>query len=138
MPPYVVRCKQGVVMPSAPAGIRITAAVDKLPQILQRDVTVTSGAEGRGRLATDPHMTGEALDLSVAGLTAGEVIKLKRELEATLGPLFTVLYEVPRPPLDTALAAVAYINSKATGPHVHIQRKKGTVYPPPLTGGMRV
>jgi hypothetical protein len=127
----VVRVKAGAGFPVlASAGVAILAAVHDATPALGRDLTITSGSEGRGRAATDPHMTGEAADISVAGLTPGEIVKLKAALEARLGPLFTVLYETPTRPLDTALARVAYVNVAATGAHLHIQRKKNTVYPP--------
>jgi hypothetical protein len=129
----VVRLKDGAGFPVlAPAGVRILAAVDTACRSFGRDLTITSGSEGRGRKVTDPHMTGEALDLSVAGFTPGEIVRLKALLEADLGPLFTVLYETPSKPLDTALAAVAYVNRDATATHIHIQRKKQTVWPPAI------
>lgn len=127
----VVRLKTGVSFPVlAPAGVRILAAVDAVSRQLATDLTITSGGEARGRKPTDPHSTGEAVDLSVSGLTPGQIVKLKAALEQQLGPAFTVLYETPSAPLDTALAAVAYINPDATATHVHVQRKRATVWPP--------
>ena len=41
---------------------------------------------------------------------------------------FDVLYERPDQPTDARLAAIVYLNPKATGPHFHIQRRKGTQY----------
>lgn len=129
----VVRPKPGVGFPVlAPAGIRILSALDIVCQVLGRDLVVTSGSESRGRKATDPHATGEAADLSVSGFTPGEIVRLKNLLEVELGAAFTVLYETPAKPLDTALAAVAYVNPAATATHIHIQRKKNTVFPPAM------
>lgn len=128
----VVRLKAGAGFPTlAPAGIRILAALDHAAQDCQVDLTITSGSEKRGRAATDPHPLGEAVDVSVQGLRADQITNLKVSLETTLGRLFTVLYEVPAPPADPHLRAIAYLNAAATGPHFHIQRKKNTVFPPP-------
>jgi hypothetical protein len=100
--------------------------------MIRVDLMVTSGTDSHRD--GDPHSSGEAYDISVANLAPNQIVNLKNFLEDDLGPLFTVLYESPFKPVDSRLAAVVYLNSQATGPHIHIQRKKGTVYPP-LIGG---
>jgi hypothetical protein len=69
-------------------------------------------------------------------LTPSQIIEVIDALVQLLGPLFTVLYETPATPSDAKLGEFAYVNPKATGPHLHLQLKKGTVYPP--TEGTRV
>ena len=120
-----------------PAGFRIIAAIDQAAQQCRVDLTITSGTDSH--TVPDPHVTGEAFDVSVQGLSAQEIADVKATLERTLGPLFTVLYEVPKVPSDPTLRHIAYVNVKATGPHFHLQRKKGTVFPPePVTPPMPV
>ena len=131
----VIRLKPGAGFPVlAPAGARIIAALDGICQDLKTDLVISSGSEAMGRLATDPHPLGEAVDVSVRGQSAQLIADLHAALTAKLGPLFTVLYEVPSIPSDPTLRPIAYVNAKATGVHFHIQRKRGTVYPPdPVT-----
>lgn len=112
----------------APAGFRILAAIDHAAQACRADLEITSGTDSH--TLPDPHVTGEAYDVSVKGLSAQQIADVKASLEAILGPLFTVLYEVQQVPSDPTLRAIAYVNIKATGSHFHIQRRKGTVFPP--------
>src|SRR3990167_5252773 len=111
----------------APGGFRILAAFDGATKILGRDLELTSGTDSH---SSGRHPLGEAYDLSVEGLTIAEIEKLKDYLARTLGPRFTVLYEVPTRPSDPMEADLAYVNSRATGKHLHAQVKKSTVYPP--------
>ncbi len=116
----------------APAGFRILSALDAVAQHLEIDLTITSGTDSH--VAPDPHAEGEAFDVSVIGLSSDQIHAIKSTLEQILGPLFTVLYEVPERPSDALLRAIAYVNYAATGPHFHIQSRKGTVYPPMMNG----
>lgn len=130
----VVRIKPGATIQNpAPAGIRILSALDQLSLTRAADVVITSGDEGADwRSATDPHQTGEAFDISVKGWSELEVVNAYRTLGRLLGPLFTVLYEVPPhivASLPQALKDIAYVNARATGIHIHVQRKKGTTFP---------
>lgn len=93
------------------------------------DLMITCGTDSHA--LPDPHVTGEAYDLSVQGMSAQQIADVKASLERSLGPFFTVLYEVPQVPSDSTLRSIAYVNVKATGSHFHVQRKKGTTYPPP-------
>ena len=115
-----------------PAGFRILAALDLATQDCRVDLEITCWNEGHG--PDNPHTLGEAGDVSVRGLSADQISDVKASLEATLGPLFTVLYEVRQVPSDSTLRPIAYINVAATGPHFHVQRRRGTTYPPePVT-----
>jgi len=120
----------------SPARFRILAALDRATETVHVDLMVTSGTDSHR--STDPHSTGEAYDVSVANLAPNQIVQLKHALEDDLGPLFTVLYETPTKPVDSRLAAVAYVNKEATGPHLHIQRKKGTIYPPLVAETVKV
>lgn len=113
----------------APAGFRILAALDRATLECGVDLTITSGTDGHA--ITDPHANGEAFDVSVKGLTPEQIIEVRDVLLQLLGPLFTVLFEVPQPPTDAKLAELAYVNPEATGQHFHIQKRRGTTYPPP-------
>lgn len=112
----------------APAGFRILSAIDQATQRCGVDLTITSGTDSHGFM--DPHSAGEAFDVSVKGLTPAQVLGVRTALSTILGPRFTVLYETPATPSDPALAAIASVNPKATGPHLHLQKRKGTTYPP--------
>lgn len=115
-----------------PAGFRILAALDQAAQDCRVDLMITSGTDSHQ--PPSAHVTGEAYDVSVHMLSAQQISDVKASLEECLGSLFTVLYEVPKVPSDPTLRSIAYVNIKATGPHFHIQRKKGTEYPPaPVT-----
>ena len=115
-----------------PAGFRILSAIDQATQQCRVNLELTSGTDSHA--APDPHVTGEAYDVSVHRLSAQQIADVKASLERTLGPLFTVLYEVPTLPSDPTLRPIAYVNTAGTGPHFHLQRKKGTVFPPaPVT-----
>lgn len=132
MPPFgVVTVKAGAGFPAlAPAGVRILAVLDMYANVSGQSLTVTSGSELRGREASDPHMTGEAVDVSVSNLTSAQVLFLHDFLLSHLGSLFTVLYEVPRNSYAPAvLARIAVQSVNATAPHLHIQRKRGTTWP---------
>ena len=111
-----------------PAGFAILGALYLATQQVGVSLDITSGTDSHA--ATDPHATGEAYDVSVRGLSAQQISDIKDELEGSLGPLFTVLYEVPAVPSDPTLRPIAYVNIHATGPHFHVQKKKGTVFPP--------
>lgn len=125
----MVRFKPEVVVKPAPAGVVILAALPVAASAVGVDVLVTCGAEGHG--PTDPHTLGEAFDLSSA-YTPSQILALKAALELALSNLtdapIDVLYECPRMPMDARLQSIVYLNPKATAPHFHIQRRKGTVY----------
>lgn len=119
----------------APAGFRILSAIDQATVLCGVDLVLSCGREGHG--PADPHTLGEAYDVSVKDLTADQILRVHATLQRLLGPLFTVLYETPRPPTDARLTGIATINAQATAPHVHVQRKTGTIFPPPPTAAAR-
>lgn len=86
----------------------------------------------------DPHTKGNAFDIGVKGLEPDEIVAMYRAAAHVLGPEFTVLFEVhpdDGPDLPQELHDIAYLNSHATGQHLHVQVKKGLTYcaPKPAT-----
>lgn len=124
---YVVRAKPGVRFDTiAPAGFELLAAIALLPKILKRDVWITCGTDSHH--LPDPHCSGEAYDLSVLGWTADQIQKALDVFRA-MGAAFYAQYEVPSLPSDPTLRKFAVVNPNCTGPHLHTQRARGTVYP---------
>lgn len=130
----VVRFKEGVRLQGpkpddgmlAPGGVRILAHLDALSRVLGRDITVTS----IWRDNSVGHKAGTAVDVSVRGLDEPQIRQMWTWLNLALGQqFFTVLFEVP-PGHDLAVSDIAVINPAASAPHLHIQTKKGTRYPP--------
>lgn len=126
----VVRIKDGVTFKMGlPAGIRILAAIYELAFYLGQDVTITGGAEGHE--PDTPHGRGEAYDIRTVGHDDQQIKRMFLFLRNELGPLFTVLYERKEDVADgSPLAGLVTVNPKATGQHLHLQTKKGTIYPP--------
>ena len=127
-----VRRKAGCTLdPIAPGGIRILAAVDEAAMAVGVCLTLTAGTNGH---TSGRHPLGEALDLSVAGLSRDQIVGLYRYLKDRLGAAFTVLYETPTAPTPhDALRDIATVNPLATAPHLHCQVAKGTTFPPLAT-----
>jgi hypothetical protein len=132
-----VRLKPGATCARpAPAGFVILGALTAAAITLELQLTITSGDEGSAwRAATDPHQTGEAYDVSLAGLSDAEIQSLCVALATALSMAqFSVLLEAPlkdRPKeLATWVEQSTYWNAGATARHLHIQRRKNTVYPP--------
>jgi hypothetical protein len=124
----VVRVKPGVSFDTiAPGGFRILEALNTVARRCARDLEITCGTEDHP--ADDPHTHGEAYDVSVAALDVPSIVMVRAELIVQLGPAFTVLYESPTKPTDPRLQLIVWLNAGATAPHIHVQVKKGTVYP---------
>lgn len=133
----VVRCKPGAKFEViAPGGFRILAAIDGATSVLGHDLTIAAGTNDHDGISR--HNLGEAYDVSVKDFAIGPLEALIRYLSQRLGPRFTVMYETPTRPTDHELAKIATVNPSATGPHLHIQTKKGEVYPPVETGTLNL
>lgn len=118
-----------------PAGLRILAALDRLARSFNTDVELTSVV----RSDSGGHGRGEAVDVSVRAFSDVEIASAWHWLRRELGDDFTVLYEVPTAPAGEILAPIAYVSKSATGPHFHIQLKKGFgPWPPVEATGDRV
>jgi hypothetical protein len=125
---FVTRFKAGAEPKLvAPAGAVLLSAIFTLPQRLGRDILITCSTDSHG--PADPHSTGEAYDIGLTGWSALDVA-LALSVFAALGGKFYAQYEVPQKPLDPAFAKLAVVNPAATGPHIHAQRAKGTIYTP--------
>jgi len=126
----VVRSKDGVTFKMGPpAGFRILGALANLAFYLWSDVTITSGSDGN-RLPTDPHATGEAIDIRTTDWDDETIKRALLWLRQDLGPLFTVLHERPVDVASGPLVGLVTVNANASGQHIHAQRKRDTVYPP--------
>mgnify|MGYP001579234428 CR=1 FL=1 len=125
---YVLRARLSVRFDTiAPAGFRILAALDRATTVHQVSLMITSGTDSH---SAGRHPKGEAFDVSVADLSPRVIVDLYRWLTTKLGPLFTVLYESPFDPTDAGLRTIVTVNKHASGPHIHAQPVKGTVFPP--------
>jgi hypothetical protein len=135
---FVVTFKTGVKWdPVTSAGVRILAALDRAASLCSVNLEVTCGSEPMAAHGpTDPHSRGVAFDVAVVGMSPMVVVSVKKTIESYLGPDFTVLYEVNAVPSDPVLQSVAYVNAAATGPHYHIQPRRGTVWPPVVVGSL--
>lgn len=113
----------------SPAGFRILGALESAARALDLNLIITCGTEDHP--ADDPHTRGEAYDIRVRDLSVENMISVIHFLhEAFVPDAFTVLLETPIGFSDPRLVAIQYLNPQASGPHLHVQPKKGTVYPP--------
>lgn len=111
----------------APGGFRLLSALDAATMILGKDLTITAGTDDH---TEGKHPIGEAFDVRTQGLSEAEIITLVQFLRARLGAAFSVFYETHTMPLASGLKALTLINAGATAPHLHLQVRKGTVWPP--------
>lgn len=105
----------------SPWGASILAALTVVAKTMNCDLTITCGTEAHA--PGTPHSVGSAYDLRVKDLSEAQILTLVNKARAILGDGYTVLYEVPKLP-NGVLASLAYVNTKATAPHVHIQKAK--------------
>jgi hypothetical protein len=118
-----------LVTPPRPAGSRLLGSIERAARACGVTLTVTCGSDSHPK--DDPHTLGEAFDIGVAGFSVLLIQALLLFLRTDLGPRFYVQYEVPTlTGVPEALRAIAVVNPGATGPHLHAQRAKSTVYPP--------
>lgn len=106
-----VHVKPGVLFTViAPGGFRILAAIDTAARI--EDLTITSACDGEHSGLDDPHHRGEAYDVR-----SHDLINKQRTLEAIMA-----CFE-----LDKFFGFIE--DSGTDNEHIHIQVKKGTLYP---------
>jgi len=109
----------------APAGFRILEALGATARTFGRVLMITCGTEAHP--ATDPHTLGEAYDLRTHEFDdAGK--------DAFLRELVTVLGDGESPTAIGGGLGVAWFwgwieNRGQANEHLHVQRRKGTVYP---------
>lgn len=117
-----LRIKDGVQFAViAPGGFRILWALESVADAVSHDLTITSGTDGAHSGPDDPHHRGEAYDVRSHDLPDKQDA-LKRLLDTLDGRFFAFLED---PDTDNE--------------HIHVQVRKGTVYPPaPLTNSENV
>lgn len=96
----------------APAGARILEVLKQIAASSPFDVTITSAADGTHSGPADPHHSGEAFDIRTHGLSPEQIIRLLGDVRIRLGIRFYAFVEAPN----------------QANEHIHIQRRKGTVY----------
>ncbi len=112
----VIRLKDGVqFLTIAPAGFRILSAIDQTALALRRDLVITSACDGEHSGLGDPHHTGEAYDIRTHDFPSEDLKQL-------------VLNNIMRI-LETDLF-FGFLEALGTdNEHIHVQRKKVTIYP---------
>lgn len=115
----IVDTKDGVLFAViAPGGFRILSAIDQVAKSYAMDLTITSGSDGVHSGPNDPHHRGEAYDLRTHDMTPQQKTDVLDKIMAILG--YDCFY--------------GFLESPGTdNEHIHIQVKKGTVYPPDPT-----
>lgn len=112
----VVLVKGGVQFTKiAPAGFRILSAIDQCSKALSLDLTITSACDGEHSGPDDPHHKGEAYDIRSHDFP-NESLKqmVLDDIMRRLG--FESFY--------------GFLEASGTdNEHIHIQRKKDTIYP---------
>ena len=116
MAPGVVRLKDGVQFSTiAPAGFRILSAIDQCAAALNINLVITSACDGEHSGPADPHHTGEAYDVRTHDFPNDA---LKKQV------LDSIMWKLGWDQFYGFLEAPGTSNE-----HIHVQRKKGTVYP---------
>lgn len=115
----VVRVKDGVEFTLiAPGGARILAALDYVAGQIAHDLTITSACDGAHSGSDDPHHRGEAYDVRTKDLPDKQLAL--STLESFLGERFFAWIE----------------DADTDNEHIHVQVRKGTVYPPPAVADL--
>lgn len=127
---WCVRLKSGVdTSRLAPAGVRILGALDATARRLKRDLIVTCGCEAHP--PGDPHTSGEAFDVRTHDfddefkrtLLRQVMLELQNDDDAMDAPIATSIG------LSTLHFYGQIENPNEPREHLHVQRRKGTVYP---------
>jgi len=108
-----IRVKEGVQFTRiAPGGFRILAALEDCADRIFHDLTVTSACDGAHSGSDDPHHKGEAYDVRSHDLPDKNLAL--SYIQEFLGDRFFAFLE----------------DATEDNEHIHVQVKKGTVYPP--------
>lgn len=108
-----MRVKEGVQFTKiAPGGVRILAALENCANRISHDLTITSACDGVHSGPEDPHHKGEAYDVRSHDLPDKNLAL--GYIQEFLGERFYAFLE----------------DATETNEHLHVQVKKGTVYPP--------
>lgn len=126
---YVLHVKDGVKFaPIAPAGFRILGALERTARRLSLSLTITAGTDGHP--PGDPHTDGEAYDVRTHDLTDDQK---RLVLKQTMLDLCDEQNLMDTPMVTSGgLATMAFFgwieHPQTDAEHIHIQRRKGTVY----------
>ena len=104
--------KSGVSFLPTPALFRMLEVLKDTSLSVGVPLTITSGSDGDHSGPTDPHKTGEAIDVRSHDLTQEQKTAFLYYMRNGLGPLFYVFLESPGKPNE----------------HFHCQRRKQTIY----------
>ena len=112
----VIRLKDGVRFAViAPAGFRILSAIDQTAAALGHDLVITSACDGEHSGLSDPHHTGEAYDIRTHDFPNEGLKELVLD-----GIMRRLGWE----------RFFGFVEAQGTeNEHIHVQRKKGTVFP---------
>lgn len=111
----------------APAGFRLLGAIERVSRQLSLDLMITCACEGH--LPDDPHSHGEAYDVRTHALTT---VQKQNVLAAVMADLSEGGIDSPMP-VSIGLGTTRFYGQiehpGEPGEHIHLQRRKGTVYP---------
>lgn len=125
-----IRVKQGVQFAViAPGGFRILAALESCADRIAHNLTITSGTDGAHSGPDDPHHRGEAYDVRTSDLP--DALLALNAIKDFLG--------IPEDEQQGS-RFFAWVEAAGTdNEHIHVQVRKGTVYPPaPLNNAEEV
>jgi hypothetical protein len=116
-----VRVKDGVSFAViAPGGFRILAAFEDAADQIAHDLTITSGTDGAHSGPDDPHHRGEAYDIRTKDLP-DKMLALAK-IKDFLG--------IPDAEQQGSRFFAWIEDEGQENEHIHVQVRKGTVYPP--------
>jgi len=120
-----LRVKYGVSFAViAPGGFRILAALEDAADKIAHDLTITSACDGVHSGPDDPHHRGEAYDVRTKDLP--DALLALSKIKDFLG--------IPEAEQEGSRFFAWIENAGLDNEHIHVQVRKGTVYPPaPLT-----
>lgn len=117
----VVRVKPGVQFTIiAPGGFRILWALEGAADRICHDLTITSACDGMHSGPEDPHFRGEAIDVRTKDLPDPELAL--KAIKDFLG--------IPEGEEQGSRFFAWIENAGTDNAHIHVQVRKGTVYPP--------
>lgn len=125
-----IRVKPGVQFSViSPGGFRILAALEDAADQIAHDLTITSGTDGAHSGSEDPHHSGSAYDVRTKDLPD------KNLALAKIKDFLAIPESQPQ-----GSRFFAWIeNEGQDNEHIHVQVRKGTVYPPaPLSNAEEV
>jgi hypothetical protein len=116
-----IRIKQGVQFTViAPGGFRILAAIEDAADQIAHDLTITSACDGSHSGPDDPHHRGEAYDVRTKDLPDKQLALAK----------IKDFLAIPESESQGSRFFAWIENEGQEGEHIHVQVRRGTVYPP--------